>query len=253
MVFNGSGADLRRKPSILDSPLPEHFETLCHDQRGLGQTDQPDTAYSMQEYADDAHALLQKLNWTRCHVLGVSFGGMVAQEFALRHPTRVDRLVLACTSSGGAGGSSYPLHELAELTLEERALQSLELADRRMNEEWRLRHPEAVRKILRTMETEAESANDESEKKMGAERQMEARKTHDTWSRLHRLKMPVLCCGGLHDGIAPQENMQRLTDQIPQARLEIFDGGHLFLRQDPEAWRSIIQFLNSPEEHDFSS
>ena len=64
-------------------------------------------------------------------MIGVSFGGMVAQELAVRHPRRVARLVLACTSPGGAGGSSYPLHELAELPDEERVSRSLELADTR--------------------------------------------------------------------------------------------------------------------------
>ena len=70
--FNGSGGDLRKKPGLMDSPLSEHFEVLAHDQRGLGQTDRPDIAYTMTDYAEDADALLSELGWDRCHVMGVT-------------------------------------------------------------------------------------------------------------------------------------------------------------------------------------
>ena len=65
----------------------------------------------MADYAMDANSLLEAVGWDRCCVMGISFGGMVVQEFALRYQHRIKRLVLACTSSGGAGGDSYPLHE----------------------------------------------------------------------------------------------------------------------------------------------
>ena len=116
LYISGTGGDLRRSPNAFDSPLTEHFEVLAYDQRGLGQTDKPDVAYTMADYAADADGLLQALGWDECLVMGISFGGMVAQEFALRYPHRVQRLVLGCTSSGGEGGASYPLHELAHLS-----------------------------------------------------------------------------------------------------------------------------------------
>ena len=115
LFINGTGGDLRRRPNVFDSPLTQHFTVLSYDQRGLGQTDIPETPYTMADYAEDANALLDALGWQSCRVMGVSFGGMVAQEFAVRYPQRVQRLVLACTSSGGAGGASYPLHELLNM------------------------------------------------------------------------------------------------------------------------------------------
>ena len=121
LYISGTGGDLRAKPGIFDSNLPSQFDLLAYDQRGLGRSERPLGPYSMQDYADDVAALLDAVAWERCRVLGVSFGGMVAQEFALRHPERVERMVLACTSPGGAGGSSYPLHELQDLPLEDRA------------------------------------------------------------------------------------------------------------------------------------
>ena len=111
LFISGSGGDLRVKPGVFESPLARGFDLLGYDQRGLGQTDKPAGPYSMQDYADDAAKLLDALDWQDALVVGVSFGGMVAQEFALRHPRRISKLVLACTSSGGEGGASYPLHE----------------------------------------------------------------------------------------------------------------------------------------------
>src|SRR4030067_2259777 len=115
LVISGTGGDLRRSPNIFEMPIAQHFEILAYDQRGLGQTSRPDIPYIMVDYADDANALLGAVGWDRSLVIGISFGGMVAQEFALRYPHRVERLVLACTSSGGTGGTSYPLHDLPHL------------------------------------------------------------------------------------------------------------------------------------------
>lgn len=132
LYISGTGSDLRARPGVFESPLAPAFDLLAYDQRGLGQTDKPPGPYSMRDYADDAAALLDVVGWERCRVMGVSFGGMVAQEFALRHPQRVERMVLACTSAGGAGSASYPLHELPDAPPEERARRSLHLGDTRM-------------------------------------------------------------------------------------------------------------------------
>lgn len=243
LVFNGSGGDLRRKPSLMDGPLPQHFETLCHDQRGLGQSDQPDTPYSMKDYADDAEALLEALAWSNCHVLGISFGGMVAQEFAIRHPQRVNKLVLACTSSGGEGGASFPLHTLPDLPPEERGVKTLQVLDTRLDAAWHEANPDAARHIIAALSPSQEETDGSLKPKPGPARQMEARMGHDTWDRLSQISHPVFCCGGLHDGIAPMENMRHLAERIPNAELEFFEGGHIFLQQDPRAWERIIQFL----------
>ena len=99
---------------MLIQPFTQHFDVAAHDQRGLGRTSIPPGPYTMADYAADACALLDHLEWTSCRVIGVSFGGMVAQELAVTVPDRVERLALCCTSPGGAGGASYPLHELAD-------------------------------------------------------------------------------------------------------------------------------------------
>lgn len=240
LFISGTGGDLRNRPNMLDGPLPEHFEVLAYDQRGLGQSEVPEGNYAMADFADDAAALLAHVGWDDALVMGASFGGMVAQELALRHPDRVRRLVLACTSSGGAGGASYPLHELADLDPEERALRSLTLADNRLNDEWRAAHPERWEALQAQSRPAPPSDPVRAE---GARKQLEARKGHDTWDRLGAIACPTLVAAGRYDGIAAPENSQRLAGAIPGAELKLFEGGHLFFVQDRSAFPAMIEFL----------
>src|SRR5262245_65159499 len=98
----------------------------------------------MADYANDAAGLLDAIGWDDARVMGVSFGGMVAQEFALRHPQKVSRLVLACTSAGGEGGARYPLEQLAALPFEERFFRQLAISELRQTPEWQQANPAAV-------------------------------------------------------------------------------------------------------------
>ena len=138
--ISGTGGDLRRFPTVFEMLPIQGFEILAYDQRGLGRTSRPDKAYTMADYADDANALIEALGWERCLVAGFSFGGMVAQKLALRHPHRVEPLVLASTSSGGAGGASFPLHELTALPLEEYIRRVISLSDTRRDAAWQAVH-----------------------------------------------------------------------------------------------------------------
>jgi len=237
LAISGTGGDLRRHPSPGEGPLGKHYTVLAYDQRGLGQTDAPDGPYTMAGYGDDAAALLDAMGWQDCVVLGTSFGGMVAQELAIRHPGRVRRLVLACTSAGGSGGASYPLHELADMEPAQRLSFQLELMDTRWDADWQASHPDEVRMFAQGFEQTVNSA--------GTRRQLEARRGHDASSRLGDIRCPTLVCGGRFDGIAPPANSEFLAAHIPRARLAMFDGGHLFLLQDPTAIPEIIDFFGT--------
>lgn len=243
LSISGTGGDLRQSPNIFETPLAQQFEILAYDQRGLGQTSRPDISYTMADYAADADGLLEVLGWDRCPVMGVSFGGMVAQELALRYPHRVERLVLACTSSGGAGGASYPLHELSQLPLEDRARRMVILSDTRMNPSWRRANPTQFQELVNQLVTRFKVGADEPDREVGARRQLEARMGHDTYDRLPNLHLPVYICGGRYDGIALPANLEALHKQIPGARLEFFEGGHLFFIQDPRAFKRVAAFL----------
>jgi 3-oxoadipate enol-lactonase len=243
-VVTGTNGDLRRKPSIFDSLLPSRFTTLAYDQRGLGQSGKPDKPYTMADYADDAAGLMDALGWKSAPVLGISFGGMVAQEFALRHPAKVQRLALACTASGGAGGASYPLHKLADMDPEARVKLLIGVQDTRRNEAWAAANPDQAKAAIADMlvRRAAVDPNDPLIA-MGMRRQLEARAGHDTYDRLPQLAIPVGLFAGRYDAVAPENTQRALQKQIKGAGLRFFEGGHLFLSQDPAAYPAVADFL----------
>jgi len=242
LFISGTGGDLRTKPNLFDGPFARAFDVLGYDQRGLGRTSKPDVDYTMADYADDAAGLLDAIGWDRVRVVGVSFGGMVAQEFMLRHPERVSRLVLCCTSPGGAGGASFPFHTIDHLKGEARARHLIPVSDTRHDAAWAAENPEAYAQMIALASVDPYA--DEPGRAMGAWRQILARSHHDTWDRLGRIDCPVLVAGGRYDGIALPKTLEGMAARIPGARLAMFDGGHLFMIQDRAAYPAMISFLN---------
>ncbi len=245
LYISGTGGDLRTRPGIFDGELPKCFQLLGYDQRGLGQSEKPEGPYSMADYADDAARLLDHLDWANAKVFGVSFGGMVAQELVLRHPQKVSRLVLACTSSGGEGGASYPLHELIGMDAEARFRHMLPISDIRHDESWQRAHPDTMKALLEFNQKQnslLEGPDREASFK-GAQLQLLARKDHNTWDRLHQIRVPVFVCGGKYDALARPENLENLHQRIKGSTLTFYEGGHMFLLQDARANKDIISFL----------
>lgn len=246
LFISGTGGDLRNPLGPFQSPLARRFSLLSYDQRGLGQSDKPDVAYSMADYADDAARLLDAVGWDRCHVLGYSFGGMVAQELAIRHPDRLQRLVLCVSAPGGAGGASYPLHELAGLGPDDKARASIRLGDLRRTSEWEAAHATEMASFIDQAKAAENAFSHEPDWAMGRRRQLEARAGHDTFARLDQITAPTLICAGRYDGIAPVAAQEAMTRRIPGAELRVFDGGHLFVMQDRSAYPAIIEWLTRP-------
>ena len=91
LFLNGSGSTLESSRLLIDV-FRSRFDVVAHDQRGLGRTAVPAGPFTMADYAADALALLDAVGWSTCRVVGVSFGGMVAQELAVTAPHRVERL-----------------------------------------------------------------------------------------------------------------------------------------------------------------
>lgn len=230
LFLNGSGATIELVRPLV-AILARSLTVAIHDQRGLGGSSIPDGPYTMAQYASDARAFADHLDWDSCRVLGISFGGMVAQEMAVTWPQRIERLVLACTSAGGAGGSSYPLHELAELDEERRAARMATIADRR-----------GVSAVTLRNALESGPALDARQRR-GAWWQLQARRYHDVWDRLDAIVCPTLVMSGLHDGIAPVDNGAAIASRLRRGELRVYDGGHQFFIQDPQAIPDMIEFL----------
>jgi pimeloyl-ACP methyl ester carboxylesterase len=242
LVFNGSGATIETSAPLIDT-LAAHFDVLVHDQRGLGRTGPPCVQPTMADYALDAIALLDHVGWAATRVFGISFGGMVAQEFAVAAPHRVQRLALLCTSAGGAGGSSYPLHELDRLAPAERARVRIRNLDTRFDAQWLADHP-GDEAIVRMMADRVAAPRTVAQAR-GEAMQLEARSHHDVWDRLPAISCPTLVACGRFDGLAPASNSEAIALRIAGSELRCYEGGHLFAYQDRRAMPEIVSFLSA--------
>ena len=244
LYLNGSGATIATT-GLLIKMFTGSFDTVVHDQRGLGATAIPPGPYEMADYAADALALLDHVGWDRTRVVGVSFGGMVAQELAVTAPDRVERLALLCTSPGGAGGASYPLHELAALTPDEARVKGTQLLDTRFTPEWLATH-DGDRMLAEGMAARRTGAKT-AEQQRGEAEQLGARSRHDVCDRLGRVTAPTLVACGRYDGIAPPANGEFIASHIPGARLRVYEGGHAFFAQDRAAVPDVLTFLRGDD------
>jgi 3-oxoadipate enol-lactonase len=241
LFLNGSGSTLETS-ALLIAPFAERLDVVAHDQRGLGRTQIPPGPYSMADYAADALALMDAVGWDRCRIVGVSFGGMVAQELAVSAPERIERLALCCTSPGGSGGASYPLQDLAAMPVPERTALATKLLDTRFDNDWLASHP-ADQGLARMMAERRADTAKTAEQLRGEAEQLAARARHDVCDRLHRIACPTLVAGGRYDGIAPAANSEAIAARVAGADLRMYDGGHAFFAQDGRALPEIVEFL----------
>lgn len=247
MFLTGTGGDLRKPNSPLRSPLVEQFQVLTFDQRGMGQSDKPDVPYLMLDYAQDAIAILDAVGWSRTHLVGYSFGGMVAQELAIRWPDRIDRLVLAATTAGGAGGSSYPIQDFVRLEPRERAQKGLEVSDIRFTPDWQVAYPAETEQRIKARMAAQTGFSDEPGSAIGNARQLAARAGHDTFDRLKHIQAETLVIAGNFDGQAPIVAQRELARSIANAQFATVDGGHSMIWDTSEVFEKTTDFLSSAQ------
>jgi pimeloyl-ACP methyl ester carboxylesterase len=243
LFVNGSGATIESSAPLIDA-FARECEVVVHDQRGLGRTSVPERQPTMADFANDAASLLDHVGWDQANVFGISFGGMVAQELAVTWPERIERLALSCTSPGGEGGSSYPLEDLADLSPDEQIHEWTRHLDVRFDDAWLDGHPgdKVIVEVLRARLAQPKT----DEQQRGERMQIIARQGHDVWDRLGRIAAPTLVACGAYDGIAPRSNSEAIAGRIPNAELRCYEGGHLFVFQDPQAIPDLTGFL---QEH----
>lgn len=239
--ISGSGGDLRR--SLPErSPLNKSFDVLHYDQRGLGQATKTGGPFTMADYADDAAAMIEQAGWEQAHIVGTSFGGMVALELAVRHPERIDRMVLNCTSPGGLL-PSFPLEQLEKMDIEAAIEMRLGLLDNR----WDPGKDQPIPGLgsFYDILIERYRKGREPADQAGYLLHLEARAGHDVMSRLKSISTPTLVCAGEYDDQAPLANSMAIVEGIDGAELRVFQGGHLFLTQDRSSFPAIITWLTT--------
>ncbi len=237
LVINGSGGTLESLQPFLGA-VRKFADVISFDNRGMGGSNAPDGPWEMADYAADVKLVLDELNITSCIVLGISFGGMIAQEFAVTYPAYVSQLVLWCTSAGGSAGSSYPIHELAKLSPEELKIISPQIIDRRFTPEWFIDHPQD-----RALFPPPPVPTKDSIKVMNF--QHDARSRHDVADRLSTISVPVLIGAGEFDQMAPVQNSIEIAKRVANSDVRVYQGGHLFFFQDRSAFRDLEEFVTT--------
>ena len=219
----------------------QKHRVIAFDNRGAGQSDAPDEPYSIRAMADDAAGLLDHLGIARAHVLGVSMGGMIAQELALAHPRRVRSLQLHCTM---ARPDAY-MHALIEAWRTVRRKTSLEewmriIALWLFSPKTWAERPEFVETVIQTA-----LANPYPFTLTGFLRQGDAIRSHDTLERLGTLTLPTLVSVADDDILVPPRFSRQLARAVPGAALKTLDGaGHCYFWERPEAFNAMcLEFL----------
>ncbi len=211
------------------------------DNRGVGRSESPDRGWWTEEMADDAAEVLRASGVERADVFGISLGGMIAQQLALRHPHRVARLALGCTTFGGRRAVRVPPR--AALALARAIARPFDESIRR-TAPWVL-GPETLARRPDIVETWVQIAASEPRSRRGVAGQLLAAARHATYDLLPHLRAPTLVVSGDADRLIPPENSPRLAARIPGARLAWLRGApHDFPTERPEETaRTLLAFL----------
>jgi 3-oxoadipate enol-lactonase len=220
------------------SDLERDFDLVAYDHRGIGRSDRVDGPFTIRDLADDAAGVLDELGWETAHVLGISMGGMVAQELALNHPQRIRTLALGCTYCGGRGSALAPADTINRLSA------GMLSGDREA----------AIRTGFEVNVSPAFAARAGAYDTFRAMAlslpapvpvimlQMQAIAQHDTSARLPSLDLPTLVVHGDQDQMLPVANGRLIASLVPGARLEILEGvGHMFWWEQPQRSAELVR------------
>ncbi|MEZ4225650.1 MAG: alpha/beta fold hydrolase [Polyangiaceae bacterium] len=235
LMVRGLARTARHWGSIVDA-LAAHFRVVVFDNRGIGRSSVPIPPYSTAAMADDAAAVLDATGIDSAHVFGVSLGGMIVQQLAVRHPARVRTLVLGCTRAGRSA-PRLPVNAVASLvgamrlSPEHAVVQTAPLI---LSRGFLAKHPEVPQRW-------AELARREPPTRAGVMGQLLAAARHDATAHLPKLKMPVLAITGDVDRLIPPSCSEDLVERIPSAQLKVLPGaGHDFPTEQPERTAALL-------------
>jgi 3-oxoadipate enol-lactonase len=220
------------------APLREEFDVVAFDNRGIGLSAPIDGAFTIVEMAEDAAGLMDGLEIESAHVVGISMGGMIAQELALAEPERLRSLTLGCTYCGGPGSQLMPQASVeilaAGMTSGDR--------DKAIRASWEVNLSPAFRADESRYAAFYEMATSVPAAKRTIELQAQAIFGHDASARLGEISTPTLIVHGTEDGVLPYPNGEMIAALMPAARFETLDGiGHMFWWERPERSAELIR------------
>lgn len=224
--------------SGLAPALATKYRVLTFDQRGSGLSEKPHTEYSIAQLADDTAALMEHVGFAQAHIVGVSMGGMIALEFALRHPAKTRTLVLGCTTPGGPnavriGGDAFTnAYSTRAMSSEERGRA---LAETAFTKGYLEQHPEIVSGMI-------EARRQRPIDSVALESRLKAAMRHDVFDRLAQIKCPTLVITGKGDALISWENSRLLAEKIASAEFVLLEpAGHCFWLEQPEKSRMAVE------------
>jgi len=236
--------------------IPEfskHYRTISFDNRGVGRSSKPKGPYSIHQMADEAAAVLDNLGIARAHVVGVSMGGMIAQELVLRHPDKVRGLVLACTyPEPGRNVEEHLQMSVQQFGGKISAGGDIEIDFSAVNPMMFFQqmlpnvfNPEFIATELPKLIQVFSGALQYGFSLEAILGQVAAVMSHDATDRLHQIKVPTLVLTGDADRLVPPHNSDILADRIPGAKLVKIPGGsHGFNFETPDLFnRTVLDFL----------
>jgi len=218
--------------------LEDSFEVVAFDNRGIGLSAPVEGPFTIVEMAADTAGLLDELGIGSAHVVGISMGGMIAQELALAEGGRLRSLTLGCTQCGGPGSQLMPEVNARKL-MEGMASGEREKAIRASYE---VNLSPAFRADEDAYGTFHEMATSVPARKATIELQVQAIFGHDTSDRLGEISTPTLIVHGTDDGVLPFPNGELIASLMPQARFEVLENvGHMFWWEQPQRSAELIR------------
>jgi len=218
--------------------IKEDFQVVLFDNRGAGLTDKPEEKYSIPLFAADTVGLMDALGIPRAHVFGVSMGGMIAQELVLRHPDRVDRLILGCTHPGGEG-FTMPCDETIQTLTITRGKSAEAIARQNMTV---LFGPKFQKEQPGVIEVMIERYVENPPPRKPFTQQFFAVLGHNCYDRLPGIDRPTLIMTGDADVLIPPKNSEAIRSRIPGSRLVRLPGaGHVFFIEEPEETARVLK------------
>jgi 3-oxoadipate enol-lactonase len=215
--------------------LAQRFKVVAFDNRGFGGSEITPGPYTTAQLARDAVAVLDAAGIERTHVIGISLGGMIAQELVLAAPRRVEKLVLCSTTPGGP--QSVPMPEKTVALMGRQAQLDPQEAMRLFVEN--ALSPEPPQGLVDEI-VAYRTANPPDG--AGWSAQASAGAAHDASARLGEIGVLTLVVHGTADSVVDARNAPLIADAIPGARLELFEGvGHLLPWERPEEFVALVE------------